>query len=65
MKREEICKILNRIDETSSIDLNDDLEYKFYKVYNGLLFIETFPLTKNHSSILRLTNRGKELIRHN
>lgn len=64
MNRDEVKKILKRIDETSSIDLDNEIESRFYKIYNGLLFLEHFPMAKKHGSILKLTNKGKELIKN-
>ena len=64
MNRKDIYKILVKIEETNSIDFSNKKEHRFYKIYNGLLFVETFPFSKSHGSILRLTNKGKELIKY-
>lgn len=62
MDRKEVNTFLKKIDETNSLDLIDEIEIRFYKVYKGLLFNEIFPPWREFSGLFKLTSKGKSLI---
>lgn len=62
MNRKEVENILKKIESTNTLDMGDEIEYRFYRVYKGLLFKEVIPPRKQYEGLFKLTHKGKSLI---
>ena len=62
MNREIVNSILKKIEETNTLELEDENEIRFYKVYEGLLFNTIIPQRRNYFGLYKLTVKGKSVL---
>lgn len=62
MNRVIVNSILKKIEETNTLELEDENEIRFYKVYEGLLFKTIIPQRRNYFGLYKLTVKGKSVL---
>ncbi len=62
MNREIINKILKKIEETNTLELEDENEIRIYKIYEGILFKTVIPHKAEQVGLYKLTVKGKSVL---
>ncbi len=62
MNREIIKHILEKIEETNTLQLKEESEIRFCKVYEGILFNTIIPHRGNYEGLYKLTIQGKSVL---
>lgn len=62
MNREIVYNILQKIEETNTLLMEDEDELKFYNLYEGRLFNTIIPHRSNVEGLYKLTAQGKSIL---
>jgi hypothetical protein len=62
VNREEVKVILQKIEETNTLQLEEDTEIQFYKLFEGRLFRIIIPHRGEKEGLYKLTAQGKSIL---
>lgn len=62
MDREIVNDLLQKIDETHTLLLEEMIEIRFFKVYEGILFNTIIPHRGDREGLYKLTVKGKSVL---
>lgn len=62
MDREIVNNLLQKIAETHTLFLKEDIEIRFIKVYEGILFNTIIPHRGDREGLYKLTVKGKSVL---
>ncbi|PKL79815.1 MAG: hypothetical protein CVV25_06800 [Ignavibacteriae bacterium HGW-Ignavibacteriae-4] len=62
MNREIVNNILQKIEETNTLLLEEESEIKFCKIYEGILFKTVIPHRGDEVGLYKLTVKGKSVL---
>lgn len=62
MNREEVKEILQKIEETNTLQLEEESEIQFLKLFEGRLFRIIIPHRGEKEGLYKLTAQGKSVL---